>query len=181
MMKRAFLFLLYGLALCLTGCKPENEITNICLSVDYKIDGQMVTFDSLGYQNDAGNQYMVNEIQWFISHVEIKNGKGEWIKLNNDSDIQYLEASAQGRTRLHEQTLPKDHYTALRFTFGLDEAENQTGLFSNPPESEMFWPEPLGGGYHYMKLNGKWRNAEGELVPLCIHLGIGQNTDLTDF
>ena len=73
------------------------------------------------------------------------------------------------------------HYTAIRFTFGLDESDNQTGLFTDPPESEMFWPEMLGGGYHYMKLNGKYLNAEDRLAPMAIHLGIGQNEDCTEF
>ena len=45
----------------------------------------------------------------------------------------------------------------------------------------MYWPEPLGGGYHYMKLNGKYLNENQELAPLNIHLGIGQNEDKTVF
>ena len=65
----------------------------------------------------------------------------------------------------------------LRFTFGLNEEDNRTSLFNDPPESNMFWPDLLGGGYHYMKLNGKFLDAEGRLAPLAIHLGIGQNED----
>jgi hypothetical protein len=38
----------------------------------------------------------------------------------------------------------------------------------------MFWPELLGGGYHYMKLNGKWRDTLDRLTPFNFHLGIGQ-------
>jgi hypothetical protein len=39
----------------------------------------------------------------------------------------------------------------------------------------MFWPEVLGGGYHYMKMNLKWK-APGisEQTPFMFHLGIGQ-------
>ena len=32
-----------------------------------------------------------------------------------------------------------------------------------------------------MKLNGKFVNAEGRLVPMAIHLGIGQNEDCSEF
>jgi hypothetical protein len=40
----------------------------------------------------------------------------------------------------------------------------------------MFWPENLGGGYHYMKLNGKWLEPGQTSVttPFNCHLGIGQ-------
>jgi len=49
-------------------------------------------------------------------------------------------------------------------------------MFVNPPESYMFWPEFLGGGYHYMKLNGKWLEEEQtiETTPFNCHLGRGQ-------
>ena len=54
-------------------------------------------------------------------------------------------------------------------------------MFRNPPQSLMFWPDVLGGGYHFMKLNGKYQNSENRLAPLAIHLGIGQNDDCTEF
>jgi hypothetical protein len=40
----------------------------------------------------------------------------------------------------------------------------------------MFWPDVLGGGYHYLKLNGKWLNdGMTKNIPFEFHLGIGQN------
>ncbi len=38
----------------------------------------------------------------------------------------------------------------------------------------MFWPDILGGGYHYMMLNGKWIITNQEETPFNFHLGIGQ-------
>ncbi len=50
-------------------------------------------------------------------------------------------------------------------------------LFVNPPESFMFWPEYLGGGFHYLKLNGKWLDQNGDTKVYNFHLGIGQEYD----
>jgi len=47
-------------------------------------------------------------------------------------------------------------------------------MFLNPPERDMFGPEFLGGGYYYMKLNGKWLAENNEVKPFNFHLGIGQ-------
>ena len=47
-------------------------------------------------------------------------------------------------------------YDAISFVLGLNEADNTQGRFPNPPQNAMEWPEPLGGGYHYMKLEGKY-------------------------
>jgi len=48
-------------------------------------------------------------------------------------------------------------------------------MYVNPPDRDMFWPEVLGGGYHYLKLNGKWKDdSMTQNLPFEFHLGIGQ-------
>ena len=39
----------------------------------------------------------------------------------------------------------------------------------------MAWPEVLGGGYHYLMLNGWWKDTLDLRRPFNFHLGIGQN------
>lgn len=180
-MKRSILSLFVVIAICLEGCGPKKETISINLTADYHVDGQAILLDTLAYCNDAGNRFMINEIQWFISHIEIKNENNEWFPLDERGAIHYLEYKASETRPFLWQSMPQGQYTAMRFTFGLNEADNTTGAFANPPESEMFWPEPLGGGYHYMKINGKWLTADNGLSPMCIHLGIGQNAQLTEF
>jgi hypothetical protein len=46
--------------------------------------------------------------------------------------------------------------------------------FVNPPESNFSWPDYLGGGYHYMQINGKFLNKDGKEQNMNIHTGIGQ-------
>ena len=97
------------------------------------------------------------------------------------SRVYYIDNDIPESQTLHFSPVKPGHYTAIRFIFGLDESDNRTGLFTDPPESEMFWPDLLGGGYHYMKLNGKYLDVEDRLAPLAIHLGIGQNEDHSQF
>jgi hypothetical protein len=47
-------------------------------------------------------------------------------------------------------------------------------MFLNPPETGMFWPELLGGGYHYLKLNGSWKDTSNVNRFFNFHMGIGQ-------
>ena len=186
-MKTRILVVLF--ALLAVACSKRNEKAEIDLNIGYEINGQALVTDTLCYVNEAGNTFLITEIQWFLSNLELKNEAGDWTtllqrNLLDTADINrvfYLDTNIPESQTLHTQPLPIGHYTALRFTFGLDETDNQTGLFSDPPESEMFWPDVLGGGYHYMKLNGKYLNAEDRLAPLAIHLGIGQNEDCTEF
>ena len=171
------------------ACSKRNEKAEIDININYEINGKPLVTDTLCYKNEVGNQFLITEIQWFLSNLELKNDSGDWTTLlQRDlldtaviNRVFYMDTNIPESQTLHTQPLPIGHYTAFRFTFGLDEADNQTGLFNDPPESEMFWPDVLGGGYHYMKLNGKYLNAEDRLAPLAIHLGIGQNEDFTEF
>ena len=177
------------LAVLAVACTKRNDQAEIDLSVNYEINGKALVTDTLCYENEAGNPFLITEIQWFLSDIKMQNETGEWYLLRqrsmsdtlDASRIFYIDTDLPESQTLHGTKIPADHYTALRFTFGLDEYDNYTGLFSDPPESEMFWPDMLGGGYHYMKLNGKYRNPNGRIAPLAIHLGIGQNEDCTEF
>ena len=188
-MKSRLLVLL--LALLATACTKHVEKAEIDLNIRYEVNGQPLVTDSLCYVNEAGNPFLITEIQWFLSDIQLLGQDGDWHALKQrwatDSiaelteSIFYIDTDIPESQTLHGKKIPVGHYTTLRFTFGLDENDNQTGLFNNPPESEMFWPDVLGGGYHYMKLNGKYVGSEGRLKPMAIHLGIGQNEDCTEF
>ena len=166
-------------ALALVSCKKPADCGDLSVNIGYSVNGKPLITDSLCYHNEAGNEFMITEIQWFISNMELQNELGAWNAL--EPKIFYIDTNLPESQALRMNHVPPGHYKALRFTFGLDENDNRTGLFNNPPELEMFWPEQLGGGYHYMKLNGKFVNSEGRLNPLAIHLGIGQNEDCTEY
>jgi len=179
------------MATTLISCKKPAGYGDLSVNIGYSVNGEPLVTDSLCYHNEVGNAFMITEIQWFISKMELQDERGEWIALQHreaeslvsspTDKIFYIDTNIPENQTLQMASIPIGHYKALRFTFGLDEGDNVTGLFSDAPEAEMFWPEPLGGGYHYMKLNGRFVNADGALVPLNTHLGIGQNADHTEF
>ena len=188
-MKPRHLIILF--ALLAAACTKSKDNARIDLNIGYEINDNLLITDTLCYENEAGNRFLITEIQWFLSNIQLLGQDGKWHTLKHldamDSNaietehIFYIDTDISESHTLRWQKIPIGHYSLLRFTFGLDETDNQTGLFNDPPESEMFWPYILGGGYHYMKLNGKYLNSEGRLAPLAVHLGIGQNEDRTEF
>ena len=178
-MKKTRLILMLLVTATLVSCKKPTNCGDLSLNIGYSVNGNPLITDSLCYQNKAGNEFMITEIQWFISHIELQDQHGEWNTL--EPKIFYIDTNIPESQTLEITSIPTRTYKTIRFTFGLNTEDNQTGLFNDPPESEMFWPDMLGGGYHYMKLNGKYLDTEGRLAPLAIHLGIGQNEDCTEF
>jgi hypothetical protein len=70
--------------------------------------------------------------------------------------------------------IPEGEYDSVSFIFGINAEKNITGLFVNPPEVNMAWTSILGGGYHYLKINGKWKDNNSKIQNFNFHLGIGQ-------
>lgn len=155
---------------------PEEKTGKIILHFKHHLDGNSVQFDTLMYLNAAGNPYLVNEIQYFISDITLHKSGSEFI-INDWKDIHYVDTDI-ATTQIWEvfDKIPQGAYDSLSFTFGIPEVKNNSFMFVNPPESFMFWPEYLGGGYHYLKLNGKWleANQQTQTTPFDFHLGRGQ-------
>lgn len=153
---------------------PEQKTGQLEIQFTHNVEGNPIIMDSLLYSNEAGNHYMVNEIQYFISDIIIKSNHNQLVVFDKIDDIHYVDTDIEStRSLIINEEIPVGTYN-LAFTFGIDDEKNNSLMFVNPPESFMFWPEKLGGGYHYLKLNGKWLNTEDQIAPFNFHLGIGQ-------
>lgn len=139
-------------------------------------EGSPQLFDTMMYVNAAGNPYLVNEIQYFISDLTLYHRDGSTRVIDDWKDIHYVDTDIPAsQTWDVYDPLPVGEYDSLSFIFGITAEKNQSFMYVNPPERDMFWPEYLGGGYHYMKLNGKWLPVDGDkALPFDFHLGIGQ-------
>lgn len=157
--------------------EPVPPAGKIMFSFKHVVDDVPIVFDTMIYQNAAKNPYLVNEIQYFISDITVwKNGQS--LLLDNWEDIHYVDTDIPNTWHFNpEDDIPEGEYDSITFTFGINKEKNQSFMFVNPPESFMFWPEYLGGGYHYMKLNGKWLDTSNVVRPFNFHMGIGQIYD----
>ena len=190
-MKNGLIPFLLALAMMSTSCTKTVGYGDTEIHISYTANGRPLTLDSLCYVNEAGNRFLITEIQWFISRITLLSEQGDQYVLGHrevstllgipQEKVFYIDTNIPESQTLATASIPCQRYVSMRFTFGLDQEDNVTGFFTNPPESNMFWPDPLGGGYHYMKLNGKYLDENGDLAPMNIHLGIGQNEDHTEF
>ncbi len=181
---------LFGMFLLLS-CKKDKVITdddhgNLLLRFTHMVDDTPIAIDTMIYKNAAGNDYMVTEVQYFISDVYLHKSNGSKIMIDAMKDIHYVDNDIPSTQQwdVYDDIAGGD-YDSITFTFGINEAKNYSLRFVDPPESFMAWPEHLGGGYHYMKLNGKWSNDTIiQDLSFMFHLGIGQiydNDSITGF
>lgn len=166
---RRFLYVALILLCCACTRMPAGHIK---LNFSFVVDKDSLRLDTCMYRNAAGNLYEVNDVQFFISHVRLESASGEIVGIADNQGVHYTDIRIPGTLSWSiADELPADEYKSITFVFGLEGAQNITGYFPNPPENNMSWPDILGGGYHYMKINGRWLNSDGVRQPFNLHSG----------
>jgi hypothetical protein len=173
-----------AIPLLFATCKEPETSGQLSLKFAFQVDDTTFVPDQMLYTNAADNFYEVNEIKFFISDLKLYDSEGNIISVYDDNSIHYVDYDIAS-TQVWDiaDDIPSGDYTSISFTFGLSQAKNVSNYFTNPPESNMSWPSYLGGGYHYMQINGKWLK-DGVSTPFNFHTGIGQLYDgdsITDF
>ena len=159
------------LALLCSACTHEPS-GHIKLNFSFVVDNDSLRLDTCMYRNAAGNLYEVNDVQFFISHVRLESSSGEMVEIADNQGIHYTDIRIPGTLSWSiADELPAEEYKSITFVFGLEGEQNSTGYFPNPPENNMSWPDVLGGGYHYMKINGRWIDGSGVRQPFNLHSG----------
>lgn len=158
-MKRIIPIVVFSL-LTLLSCSKNNDNTitqaNITFNFAHNWDGTTVTnsdFNIIKFTNSFGTQLSVSKLQYLVSNIKFENSKGETIVLDS-----YNLVDVTNNTNLFfspSNTIPTGTYSKVTFTFGFNNEynyQNYTDLNS------VSWnvPAMLGGGYHFMQLEGKF-------------------------
>jgi len=180
MRKNIFIVIVFFVFVSLFGCTkghidPNLDGGKIVFKFAHYIDGQPLVTDTMKYINAAGNLYSVSEVKYFISDIVLHSLDGTDQFIYKWKDIQYVDEAlpATNTWNVFDKIQPGD-YDSISFTFGITKAKNLSFMYVNPPEVNMAWPDLLGGGYHYLMINGFWKNTTNQRTPFNFHMGIGQ-------
>ncbi len=157
--------------------KPEPVIAtgHISFTFTHLVDGLPLEKDNMKYFNAAGNPYEINQVMYFISDVTLHKSDGTKKLISDWTDIHYVDIDITETLKWNVyDDIPTGAYDSVSFVFGITEGKNKSFMFVNPPEVNMMWPDILGGGYHYMMINGSWKDTSNVIKSFAFHLGIGQ-------
>jgi len=148
------------LALLISSCDPNDENLNkkILINFSHHVDGQELSSENMNHTNLAGESYNVKTLKYILSDIRLLGDNKTEILLK---DIHYVDiddvSTSFFESNLVELGLSTSYY--LSFTFGLDSNMNITNNYVNESfHTTMAWPELMGGGYHYMRLEGAYQN-----------------------
>ena len=152
LLKPLSIFLGIGFTM-LSSCTKEPA--NVGLNFKHHIDGVDVELYAMDYENEYGNTYNVQLLRYIVSKIELVDDKEESIELD---DFHYVDIENSSTLCLGESlTIPVGVYRSIQFTFGLDEEMNVSNShLAEPVHGAMAWPDQMGGGYHYMRIEGAY-------------------------
>lgn len=155
-----YLFLLP--ALLIFSCSDDDDVdpnlVDLTLSFTHLVDDVPVQLDQMIYKNTLDQEYSIKTVKYFISGIKLYKDDNSVVEL---PDIHYVDIrTPETLTYTLSKKISIGDYTGFSYVFGLTPEENITGSLGLELDQLMEWPIPMGGGYHYMKLEGEYITAD---------------------
>ncbi len=125
-------------------------------------------FDTVDYVNDAGYKYSISKLEYYLSFIQLEREDG---KIYLADSIFYVNAKRKNQ-HITLTEIPSGHYTRISFLIGINKAKNKTDYLPATTENlGMAWPDMMGGGYHFIKMEGHFSDTQNNKQGYAIHLG----------
>jgi hypothetical protein len=168
-MNRVIVFLL---VLIFCSCDKEDvhlqEKINVTVKFTHYWDGTLITaqdFNDFKFTTANGELVSVDRLRYVLSKIKLINGDDVYTFKNyklidleeeNDFVLNLSKAINQGSYQLN-------------FTFGFSDEDNQDGVYQDLNSVSFNVPSMLGGGYHYMQLDGKYKDVNNQDASFNYH------------
>ena len=144
-----------------TACQnKETDLIKDDVSLEFYYGTNSIhnNSDSIWYVSNLGQSYNIMNLFYLISDIRLTNSDGNTSV--NLADIHFISSyDNNSQQLLIPEILSIGQYTNIEFVFGLNTERNISNNYINDYfHSQMVWPDFMGGGYHYMKLEGRFGN-----------------------
>ena len=150
---------------------------SLAIEISPKFSGEPVQPDSLRYRTSAGETFSITRASYLASGFALQRVDGSWIEFPNHVGWLDLE---KDRSTITLRNVPEASYRGVRFYIGPDAKDNHAdpAQFAadhplNPNLNGLHWNWQ--GGYIFLALEGRWRNAAGELDGWSYHFARDPN------
>ena len=188
MKKTALLFLSL---ITFLACDTDDDTTTPVIESEVSIhftqsfDGDPVTaneFNAMAYMNENGEQLSVSRLRYLISDIVLIDANGVATSI---ADYNLVDVGESTGAILNAPTTFKQGDYTLTMRFGFSDADNTNAAYPDLNAASWSVPAPLGGGYHFMQMEGMYINDDGATTNYQYHTiraaqNPGDNPTLTD-
>jgi hypothetical protein len=162
----------------------------IKLEFTHNFNGDVVTaneFEQLNYTNANGQNLSFTKLQYSISDVRFYLPNGDSVMLDGTYHLVDLEDEASLTYSLPDlesfigDKEYKAKFTGVGFNYGFDVTDNVSGAYTDLNAKSWSWPDMIGGGYHQLKMEGRFIDAAGATTSFQYHNGSATKNSSGDF
>ncbi|MBL7936621.1 MAG: hypothetical protein JNM51_12520 [Bacteroidia bacterium] len=160
------------------SCKKDvnpysTKYSKAKFTVSLKCDAAFVYIDSLMNINSSGNIYSIHTVNFYISNFKMKRDDDS---IFSSSQIIYIDPFLSSKNTFYLDSIPVGNYTEVMYTIGIDSNHNiDYGLTATLDNLNMAWPTAMGGGYHFLKMEGHYLDSLNINQGYAIHIGKNEN------
>ncbi|MGB0897010.1 MAG: MbnP family protein [Flavobacteriaceae bacterium] len=145
-----------------TSCGNDDDTsqlptTNVTFNFSHNWNGVEVTnanFNTIQYLTENNDELSIEKLRYLISKVTFQKSNGETITVDGYNLVDVTNNT--GLTFIPEVELTVGTYSNVSFTFGFDNTDNIDGAYADLNTASWNVPMMMGGGYHFMQLEGKF-------------------------
>lgn len=168
--------LLIAAVLFLYACDKHDippSYSKAKFTVSLKSGPNTLLWDTINYFNVSANKFGVETANFYISNVSLKSADGV---VYNSKQVFYIDPKNASKSTFSLDSIPPANYNEMTFYIGLDSDRNKTlALPATVDNLNMAWPDAMGGGYHFIKLEGHYLDTININKGFAIHLGKNEN------
>ncbi len=172
-MKKLSLLLIFSFLFIACGSDDNNDTpAEVAVNLRFSQIFDELTVTSLNlsttvYVNEMNQELNISRLRYLLSRLELTSSSGEAFSV---SPYHLVDISRAETLNLNTNvTIPEGEYT-LSFVYGFNEEDNQDGAYSDLNSVSWNWPQMLGGGYHFLQMDGQY-NVNTEPAPYNFHNG----------
>ena len=125
--------------------------------------------DKVNFTNAHGELMSFTKLQYLLSDFRLykMDGDSVFIKCYHLVDITQSDYVNFKIPAL----ITFGSYSGIGFNLGFTSANNNSGAYADLNAASWSWPEMLGGGYHQLKLEGRFVSTIGDTIGYTYHSG----------
>jgi hypothetical protein len=167
-MRTAVIFIIV-FSCAVISCDTSRDVSpssSLLISVTHLVDNKPLAWDSLIYQNAKAESYSLSRLEYYISQFRFYKNNAVVYSIDT---VLYVDAHNNNAILINNP--PAFYFDSIGFYIAVDTANNINGKLTPTAENiEMEWPQGMGGGYHFLKMEGHWQDGP-DYPGFAMHVG----------
>jgi hypothetical protein len=157
----------------LLSCSSDNDETVDKVAITFNFTHSWentnvsnTDFGVIKFTNKNGEELSIDRLRYLISGITLTHNNGGVVNLET---YQLVDLSSPETLSLTTEAdiIPGEYSVSFRFGFNND--DNKDGFYPDLNLASFNVPGMLGGGYHFMQMDGSFTDAQNTIRPYNFH------------